>query len=77
MPRRPKGAKNNVTLDQIRRSVATSTAIETGEHSEAIEARLKSSKASSEGGSPEFDSYPLKIVSFTRLSPVFMRVSAF
>jgi hypothetical protein len=25
---------------------------------------------------PEFDSYPLKIVSFTRLSPVFMRVSA-
>jgi hypothetical protein len=51
MPRRPKGAKNNVTLDQIRRSVATSTAIETGEHSEAIEARLKSSKASSEGGS--------------------------
>jgi transcription elongation factor GreB len=30
-----------------------------------------------EYSTPEFDSYPLKIVSFTRLSPVFMRVSAF
>jgi hypothetical protein len=51
MPRRPKGAKPNITLDQIRRSVATSTAIETGESSEAIEARLKASRASAEGSS--------------------------
>jgi hypothetical protein len=29
------------------------------------------------GWPPEFDSYPLKIVSFTHRSPVFMRVSAF
>lgn len=51
MPRRPKGAKPNVTLDQIRRSVATSTAIETGEHSEAIEDRLKARGSSTKSES--------------------------
>jgi hypothetical protein len=51
MQRRPKGAAYSVNLDQIRRSVATSTAIETEESSEAIEARLKASRASAEGSS--------------------------
>jgi len=51
MPRRPKGATTNITLDQICRSVATSTAIETGEPSEAIEARLKARGCSAESES--------------------------
>lgn len=43
MARQPQSAKR-VSKDCIRRSVATSTAIETGESSAAIEARLKSGK---------------------------------
>lgn len=50
MPRRPKGAKPSVTLDKIRRSVATSTASETEEYSEVIEARLRASRVSTEDG---------------------------
>jgi hypothetical protein len=57
MQRRPKGAKYSVTMDQIRRSVASSTAIETGESSDAIEARLKASRPTAEGGS-DIDANP-------------------
>lgn len=39
-----KDKRNRLTAAQIRRSVATSTAIETGEPSEKIEARLASNK---------------------------------
>ncbi len=51
MRRRPKEVKYSINMDQVRRSVATSTAIETGEPSGAIETRLKSSQHSAEGGS--------------------------
>jgi hypothetical protein len=42
MNRHPKASKRIISKNQIRRSVATSTAIETGEPSQHIEARLKS-----------------------------------
>jgi hypothetical protein len=44
MKRNMNTARRSISLDQIRRSVATSTAIETGEPSHRIEARLKSKK---------------------------------
>jgi hypothetical protein len=42
MTRQPKAAKRTISKDRIRRSVASSCAIETGESSNLIEARLKS-----------------------------------
>ncbi|WP_370278792.1 hypothetical protein [Pontibacterium sp.] len=44
MTRQPKQASRKINRDQIRRSVASSSAIETGEASAKIEARLKSGK---------------------------------
>lgn len=44
MTRQPKTANRTVSRELIRRSVASSCAIETGESSEAIEAKLKSGK---------------------------------
>lgn len=44
MTRRPKSVIRKVSRDQIRRTVASSSAIETGESSKVIEARLKSGK---------------------------------
>ncbi|MBB3061083.1 hypothetical protein [Microbulbifer rhizosphaerae] len=44
MTRRPKSVIRKVSLNQIRRSVASSSAIETGESSKLIEARLKARK---------------------------------
>lgn len=45
MIRRSKiAARNQLSTDRIRRSVASSSAIETGEPTAAIEARLKSGK---------------------------------
>lgn len=42
MKRQPKKLKHNISQDQIRRSVASSCAIETGEPSTLIESKLKS-----------------------------------
>ena len=44
MTRRPKSGSRKVSRNQIRRTVASSSAIETGESSKVIEARLKSGK---------------------------------
>ncbi len=44
MARQPKTAERKINRDQIRRSVASSSAIETGESSAVIEDRLKSGK---------------------------------
>lgn len=44
MTRQPKTAARRINRDQVRRSVASSSAIETGESSALIEARLKSGK---------------------------------
>lgn len=42
MSRQPKKTPVKISRDKIRRSVASSSAIETGESSKIIEARLKS-----------------------------------
>ncbi len=44
MQRRSKDSRQPVNKDAVRRSVASSTAIETGESSFKIESRLKSGK---------------------------------
>lgn len=42
MKRQPKDVRHTISKDQIRRSVASSCAIETGEASTVIESKLKS-----------------------------------
>lgn len=44
MTRRPKTKPRKISRDKIRRSVASSSAIETDESSKVIEARLKTGK---------------------------------